>query len=106
MADTKLFLGNDSGIPIPGVGLLKTTEDDALFLDNIREIANLSMMRKEYNTIIHCRNGRILVEVGGNQQIKVPPSTQTPTFKRGSGGNARKSSACCWDSVHREAPSP
>ena len=45
MADTKLFLGNDSGIPIPGVGLLKTTEDDALFLDNIREIANLSMMR-------------------------------------------------------------
>ena len=73
MADTKLFLGNDSGIPIPGVGLLKTTEDDALFLDNIREIANLSMMRKEYNTIIHCRNGRILVEVGGNQQIKVRP---------------------------------
>ena len=65
MADTKILLGNDSGIPIPGVGLLKTTEDDALFLDNIREIANLSMMRKEYNTIIHCRNGRILVEVGG-----------------------------------------
>ena len=73
MADTKILLGNDSGIPIPGVGLLKTTEDDALFLDNIREIANLSMMRKEYNTIIHCRNGRILVEVGGNQQIKVRP---------------------------------
>ena len=48
MADTKILLGNDSGIPIPGVGLLKTTEDDALFLDNIREIANLSMMRKEY----------------------------------------------------------
>lgn len=46
MADTKILLGNDSGIPIPGVGLLKTTEDDALFLDNIREIANLSMMRK------------------------------------------------------------
>ena len=45
MADTKILLGNDSGIPIPGVGLLKTTEDDALFLDNIREIANLSMMR-------------------------------------------------------------
>ena len=31
------------------------------------------MMRKEYNTIIHCRKGRILVEVGGNQQIKVRP---------------------------------
>lgn len=46
MGDTKILLGNDGGIPIPGVGLLKTTEDDALFLDNIREIANLSMMKK------------------------------------------------------------
>ena len=50
MADTKILLGNDSGIPIPGVGLLKTTEDDALFLDNIREIANLSMMRDQGET--------------------------------------------------------
>ena len=73
MGDTKVILSNDGGVPIPGVGLLQTTEDDALFLDNIREIANLSKMRKEYNTIIHCRKGRILVEVGGNQQIKVRP---------------------------------
>ena len=73
MGDTKMVLNNDGGMPIPGIGLLQTTEDDVLFLDNIREIANLSKMRKEYNTIIHCRNGRILVEVGGNQQIKVRP---------------------------------
>ena len=73
MGNTKVILNNDGGMPIPGVGSLQTTEDDVLFLDNIREIANLSIMRKEYNTIIHCRNGRILVEVGGNQQIKVRP---------------------------------
>ena len=58
MGDTKVILSNDGGVPIPGVGLLQTTEDDALFLDNIREIANLSKMRKEYNTIIHCRKGQ------------------------------------------------
>ena len=71
MGDTKIILNSETGIPIPGIGKIQTTEDDALFLDNIREIVNLSMMRKGYNTIIHCRNGRILVEVGGNQQIKV-----------------------------------
>ena len=73
MGDTKVILSNDGGVPIPGVGLLQTTEDDALFLDNIREIANLSKMRKEYNTIIHCQGGRILVEIGGNQQVKIRP---------------------------------
>ena len=83
MGDTKILLGNDSGIPIPGVGLLKTTEDDALFLDNIREIANLSKMRKEYNTIIHCRNGRILVEVGGNQTITTDTCRQGGTTYHG-----------------------
>ena len=73
MGDTKMLLNNDGGMPIPGVGLLQTTEDDVLFLDNIREIANLSKMRKEYNTIIHCQGGRILVEIGGNQQVKIRP---------------------------------
>jgi len=73
MTDTKILSNNEAEMPISKIGSFETTEDDALFLDNIREIANLSKMRMEYNTIIHCRGGRILVEIGGNQQMKVTP---------------------------------
>lgn len=45
--------------------------DDVLFVDNLREVENLSSLRMEYNTITYCRGGRILVEVGGSNQVRV-----------------------------------
>lgn len=49
------------------------TDDSVVFFDNIREVANLPSLRRGYNTIVHCRGGRIVVEVGGNNQVKVLP---------------------------------
>ncbi len=47
--------------------------DEVLFVDNLREVENLSSLRMKYNTITFCRSGRILLEVGGNNQVKVGP---------------------------------
>ena len=47
--------------------------DGVLFLDNLREVSNLSAMRKAYNSIVYCRKGRIMIEMGGNQQYKINP---------------------------------
>ena len=46
---------------------------DVLFVNDIRKVAHLSKIRMEYNSIVHCRGGRIMVEIGGNTQIKVKP---------------------------------
>lgn len=48
-------------------------EGELLFVDNIREVANLPNMRRGYNSIVVCRSGRIVVEVGGNSLLKVKP---------------------------------
>ena len=45
--------------------------DEMLFVDNLRQVEDLASLRREYNTIAYCRVGRILVEVGGNNQVKV-----------------------------------
>ncbi len=45
--------------------------DEVLFVDNLRQVNNLPSLRIEYNTIVYCRGGRILVEVGSNNQVKV-----------------------------------
>ncbi len=45
--------------------------DEVLFIDNLREVKNLPSLRVKYNTITCCRGGRILIEVGGNNQVKV-----------------------------------
>ena len=45
--------------------------DEMLFVDNLRQVEDLASLRREYNTIAYCRGGRILVEVGGNNQVKV-----------------------------------
>jgi len=47
--------------------------DEVLFVDSLREVENLSSLRMKYNTITYCRGGRILIEVGGNSQVKVGP---------------------------------
>lgn len=46
---------------------------DVLFISSLREVQNLPSLRAEYNTIVVCRNGRIIVEIGGNSQVRVLP---------------------------------
>ncbi len=49
-------------------------EDEVIFLDNLNEVESLSTlspMKMDYNAIVHCRRGRVLLELGGNQQVKV-----------------------------------
>lgn len=47
--------------------------NDLKVIDNIRDVEDLSTMRQNFNTIVHCKRGRILVEVGGNNEVKVKP---------------------------------
>lgn len=56
-----------------GAEINEALDGDVMFLHDLRKITNLSAMRKGYNTIIHCQGGRILVEIGGNQQVKIRP---------------------------------
>lgn len=46
---------------------------DVLFISNLREVRNLSSLRIEFNSVVVCHTGRIMVEVGGNSEIKVLP---------------------------------
>lgn len=73
MASIRMFtkLGNNS--EVPSIETLHAIEDDVLFIDNLRNVANLSTVRLSYNTVVYCRAGRILVEVGGSRQVKVKP---------------------------------
>ena len=56
-----------------GPKINEALDGDVMFLHDLRKITNLSAMRKGHNTIIHCQGGRILVEIGGNQQVKIRP---------------------------------
>lgn len=53
------------------VNITHAIDDEVLFVSNLRNAADLPMLRASYNTFVHCRGGRILVEVGGKQQVKV-----------------------------------
>ena len=64
---------NNERIDFPEIGLVQTADDGILFLNNLREVKNLSTMRLGYNTVVYCRSGRILIELGGNQQVRVKP---------------------------------
>lgn len=49
-------------------------EDEVIFFDNLKEVDRLSIdspVKTEYNAIIHCRRGRVLLELGGSQQVQV-----------------------------------
>lgn len=49
-------------------------EDEVIYLDNLNEIGRLSdfsPVKMEYNAIVHCRRGRVLLELGGSQQLRV-----------------------------------
>ena len=46
-------------------------EDEVIFLDNLKEVEKLSAIKMEYNAIVHCRRGKVLLELGGSQQVTV-----------------------------------
>lgn len=52
---------------------IQVIDDDVLFINSLRQVQNLSSLRIDYNSIVVCRSGRIMVEVGGNNQINVLP---------------------------------
>lgn len=64
---------NDSYIEQNRGPINEASDGEVMFLNDLRKITNLSAMRKGYNTIIHCQGGRILVEIGGNQQVNIQP---------------------------------
>ena len=52
---------------------LKIT-DGIWFLDSLQDIEKIpisSAIKMEHNAIIHCRKGRLLLEIGGDKQLKV-----------------------------------
>ncbi len=53
------------------LNIVHTLGEEVLFIDNLRDVKNLPSLRVKYNTITCCRGGRILIEVGGNNQVKV-----------------------------------
>jgi len=49
-------------------------EKEVMYLDSLKEVEALQTdapVKMEYNAIIHCRKGRVLLEMGGKEQIKV-----------------------------------
>lgn len=52
---------------------LQVIGEDVLFISNLRQVQNLPSLRIDYNSIVVCRTGRIMVELGGNSQINVQP---------------------------------
>ena len=51
--------------PIMAIG------DEILFLDNLQDTTKISSIKLEYNAIVFCRAGRLILELGGNQQVIV-----------------------------------
>lgn len=68
-----MLQNNENRTILPEIGLVQTADEGILFLNNLREVKNLSTMRLGYNTVVYCRSGRILIELGGNQQVRVKP---------------------------------
>jgi AraC-like DNA-binding protein len=52
---------------------LQVIGKDVLYIDSVRLVRNLPSLRIDYNSIVVCRSGRIMVEVGGSSQINVQP---------------------------------
>lgn len=65
MADTKGLLDNQ--------GVVKRITDGIWFLEglqDIQKVSTFSAIKMEHNAIIHCRKGRLLLEIGGGKQLK------------------------------------
>jgi len=65
------ILIDKNGNTFSDIEIVQALEGDIIFLNNLREVANLPNMRMEYNTVAYCRSGCILVELGGNQQVRI-----------------------------------
>jgi len=49
-------------------------EKEVVYLDSLKEVERVQTdppVKMEYNAIIHCRKGRVLLEMGGKEQIRV-----------------------------------
>lgn len=49
-------------------------ENEVVFFDSLKEaqmVSRESTMKMEYNAIIHCRTGRVQLEIGGNQRFQI-----------------------------------
>lgn len=65
MADTKGLLDNQN--------VAKRIADGIWFLEglqDIQKVSTFSAIKMEHNAIIHCRKGRLLLEIGGGKQLK------------------------------------
>lgn len=65
MADTKGLLDNQD--------VAKRIADGIWFLEGLQDIQKISTssaIKMEHNAIIHCRKGRLLLEIGGGKQLK------------------------------------
>lgn len=65
MADTKGLLDNQD--------VAKKIADGIWFLEglqDIQKVSTFSAIKMEHNAIIHCRKGRLLLEIGGGKQLK------------------------------------
>lgn len=65
MADTKGLLDNQN--------VVKRIADGIWFLEglqDIQKVSTFSAIKMEHNAIIHCRKGRLLLEIGGGKQLK------------------------------------
>ncbi len=59
---------------LEGQNTVTAIGDEVVYVDNIQEVVkvtSMSPLKMEWNAIVHCRRGRILLEVGGNQEVKV-----------------------------------
>ena len=65
MADSKGLLDNQD--------VAKRIADGIWFLEGLQDIQKISTssaIKMEHNAIIHCRKGRLLLEIGGGKQLK------------------------------------
>lgn len=65
MADSKGLLDNQD--------VAKKIADGIWFLEglqDIQKVSTFSAIKMEHNAIIHCRKGRLLLEIGGGKQLK------------------------------------
>ena len=57
-----------------GLGSTVAIQDEVEFFDSLSEVqiaSTDSPVRMEYNAIVHCRKGHVLLEVGGSQQVRL-----------------------------------
>ena len=61
----------ETGEKYSGFAPIIAIENEVFFLDNLQDAVKASNYRSEYNAILHCREGRLIIEMGGNQQVVV-----------------------------------